>query len=188
MLIRTGRRRPQPAVRADHAVQGALSGELVGGGLEAGARHLGNVAGHLLAEAGRGIEPGADRGAAHGHPQQPAGVVLDLGDRVVEGAGVARPLLRDGQRGGVLQMGAADLDDIGPLGRPAPDGIAQPPQGRDRFLRGQLVRGDVHGRRERVVARLAHVDVVVRVDRLLGAERSADRPAAVFTTAAAFFT
>lgn len=38
-----------------------------------------------------------------------------------------------------------------------------------------LVRGDVHGRRKRVVARLAHVHVGVGLDRLLRGERPADR-------------
>jgi len=121
----------------------------------------------------RGVEPGADGGAAHGHLQQVTGGVLDLGDGVIKGADVAGPFLADGQRGSVLQMRAADLDDLSPRPRLALDGVAEPPERRDRLVRRHLVRRDVHGGREGVVGRLAHVHVIVRVNRLLRAEGAA---------------
>ena len=88
-------------------------------------------------------------------------------------AGVARPLLADGQRGGVLQVGAADLDDVGPL-----LGLGRRWRRAAAGARGSCcavdhrVRGDVHRGRERVVGRLAHVDVVVGVHRRLACPAS----------------
>ncbi len=162
-------------MRADHPVQGALRGELVGRGLERRARHRRDLRRHLVPEPGRGVEPGTDGGSSHGQPEQATGGVLDLGDRIVEGTGVARPLLAHGQRGGVLEVRSPDLDYLSPLPRLALDGVAEPLQGRDGLPRGHLVRGDMHGRREGVVARLAHVHVIVGVHRPLGAERPADK-------------
>jgi hypothetical protein len=70
-------------------------------------------------------------------------------------------------------VGAADLDDIGELDRL---GVQRVPQGPDRRHQtpGDLLDGrDVHRRRERVVRRLRHVDVVVGVDGGLRAELAA---------------
>ena len=162
-------------MRADHPVQGALGGEFVRRGHVRRAGHRRDPRGDLLAEPRRGVQAGADRGAAHRDYQQPGGGVLDFGDRVVQRAGVAGPFLPDGQRGGVFQVRPADLDHVGPLLRLGADGIPQPRQRRDRLGRGHRVRGDVHRGRERVVGRLAHVHMIVGVDRLLRAERAADQ-------------
>ena len=163
-------RRLQPGVRAHHPVQRALRGELVGRGLERGPRHRRDLRRHLLAEAYRGVQPSTDRGAAHGQLQQAVGGVLGFGDRVIERADVAGPLLADCQRYRVLQVGPADLDHVGPLSRVAPDRITEPPERRDRLPGRHRVGGDVHRGREGVIGRLAHVHVIVGMDRLLRAE------------------
>ena len=84
---------------------------------------------------GRGVQPGADRGAAHGQLQQPGGGVLDLGDRVLQCPGVSGPFLPDGQRHRVLQVRPADLDHLRPLAGVAVHGVPQPAQRRDRLAR-----------------------------------------------------
>jgi hypothetical protein len=169
------RRVLEPAVRSYHAVEGGLGGEFVGGAFEAGAGHRRDPRRHLLAKARRGVEPGAHGRPAHRQLQQAAGGVLQLGDGIIKRADVARPLLADGQRSSVLQMRPADLDDLGPPSRVPLQGIPEPPQGGDGLLRRHAVSGDVHRGGERVVAGLAHVHVVVGVDRPLGAERAADQ-------------
>jgi hypothetical protein len=113
-------------VRAHHPVEGALRGELVGRSLERRAGHRRDLPGDLFAEPGRGVQPGPDGGPAHGHLQQAPGGVLDLGDRVVEGADVAGPLLADGQGSGVLQVRPADLDHVRPLSRLPLYRVAEP--------------------------------------------------------------
>ena len=80
-------------VRADHPVQRALRGELVRRGHVRRAGHLRDLRRDLVPEPRRCVQPGADRGAAHGQHQQPGGGVLHLGDRVVQRARVAGPCL-----------------------------------------------------------------------------------------------
>ena len=105
----------QGRVCAHHAVQRPLRGELVRRRRERLAGELGQGRGHLLAETGRRVEPGTDRGAAHRDCQQPLGRVRELGMRVLERPDVARPFLPDGQRRGVFEVRASDFDDLGPL-------------------------------------------------------------------------
>ena len=75
-------------------------------------------------------------------------------------------------------MGAADLDDVVPFGGFAGDRVVQRRHRRNQALL-HVDRGrDVHRRGKRVVGRLRHVDVVVRVNRRLAAERRAGELAA----------
>src|SRR5690606_31753188 len=118
---------------------------------------------HRLGEAGRAVEPGADRGAAE----------RQLADRAqgpsdgLGGAGdlrrVAGELLAEGHRGGVHEVGAPRLHHRVEL-------LGLGPQRRRQVLeRGQQRplhlpdRGDVDGRGEHVVRRLRGVDLVVGV-------------------------
>ncbi|MNN21616.1 hypothetical protein D3C81_1349450 [compost metagenome] len=99
--------------------------------------------------------------------------MLDALDAVGDLLRVAAELLTQGQGRGVLGVGAADLDDVGPgLGLGVQGGV-QVLQRRQQVVDHLLGAGDVHGRRIGVVRRLAHVDVVVGVDRLLGAHLAA---------------
>ena len=73
---------------------------------------------------------------------------------------VAAELLAKGERRGVLQVRAADLEDTGECRRLGLQGRAQP---RERCQQRSRLQhsGDVHGRREDIVRGLAEVDVVV---------------------------
>jgi hypothetical protein len=86
---------------------------------------------------------------------------------------VAAEFLAQRQRHGVHHVRAAHLDDGFELGGLPGQHVAQVAQRRQQavvhFARG----GDVHGGGEGVVGRLALVDVVVRVNRLLGTEFAA---------------
>jgi hypothetical protein len=105
---------------------------------------------------------------------QTFGGLFEVGDAVVQRSDVPRPLLTDGEGCGVFEVSAADLDDAGPQLGLGIDGGAEVPQCQQRLLADQLVAGKVHRSGKRVVARLAHVDVVVGMDRGLRTERSAD--------------
>eukprot|EP01139_Manchomonas_bermudensis_P017218 Amastigsp_a516913_19.p2 type:complete len:281 gc:universal Amastigsp_a516913_19:581-1423(+) len=127
-------------------------------------------------EAGVGVEPCADSGSALRqvkHARRDGG--LDTGDAVVKLRHVARELLPERHRHRVHQMRAPDLDDTlerRGLGR---KGVAQGAHCRQK-LRAELEHcGDVHRGGERVIRRLRHVDVVVRVHGLLRAHRPAEQ-------------
>src|SRR5260221_7946476 len=71
-------------------------------------------------------------------------------------------------------MGAADLDDIAPFMRLRRDRVGERPDPRQQMIADLDDRRDVHGGGKRVVRRLAHIDVVVGMDRRLAAELAAD--------------
>ncbi len=71
-------------------------------------------------------------------------------------------------------MGAADLDDAGERVFLVAQRVMKPAQCRNKIGRDPRRRGDMHCGRERVVRRLAHIDVIVGMNRLLGAEFAAE--------------
>ncbi len=93
----------------------------------------------------------------------PREIRVELGD-------VAGELLAERERHGVHQVRSADLDDVRERLRLRVERVAQVPHRGDEARRWiSFGGGDVHRGRERVVRRLGHVHVVVRVDRLLRA-------------------
>ena len=120
------------------------------------------------------LRPGADGGAALGELHQPRHRLLDALDAVLDLLGVAGEFLAEGEGGRVLRVGAADLDDLRPRLRLVVERVPQLLQRRHQPVHDLLRRGDVHRRRIGVVRRLAHVDVVVGVDRLLRAQDAAE--------------
>jgi hypothetical protein len=87
---------------------------------------------------------------------------------------VAAELLAETDRHGVLEMGAADLDDRVELHGLAAQSVCKTPKTRLELLLDGDVGRHVDGRGDHVVAGLAGVDVVVRVDRLLAADDAAE--------------
>ena len=87
--------------------------------------------------------------------------LVQMGEAVVELRRVARELLPERERRGVLQMGAADLDDIAECRRLRRECVAQQSHRRLELLFDRQHGGDVHGGRECVVRRLTTVHVVV---------------------------
>ncbi len=165
--------RAEGAARHHEIVVRGERGELVGRRGERQARQLGELRGDGLAEAGRCVESGPDRGAADRQRQEAGQGRVDPRETSVELGDVARELLAERERHRVLQMGAADLHDVVELARLGRERVPQRADARDEAPR-QLERGrDVHRGGERIVGRLGHVDVVVRVDRVLAAKLAA---------------
>ncbi len=75
-------------------------------------------------------------------------------------------------------MRAADLDDVGPFLGLGVDRVVQRPDRREQLPGHPDRGGDVHRGGEVVVRRLGHVDVIVGMHRLLGAERLVGKLAA----------
>lgn len=166
----------EAAVGLDNGVVGGEGLKLVGGGVELGARHLGHLLGNGLGEALKGVDAGADGGAALGEQAEVAKRSLDALDAKVELGDVAGKLLGEGEGSGVLQMGAANLDNL--LGLKVVDlgleGGAEAAHGGKQLALEVDDGGDVHDGGEGVVGRGGAVDVVVGVDGALAAHLAAE--------------
>ena len=128
-----------------------------------------------LANCGLEFKPGADRGAALGE-----GIKFALRLRQAHGGGfhlcgIAGEFLAQGDRGCIHGVGAADFDDLAEFLGLLVERRLQAFQRRQQMPLDPHRRGDVHGGRDRVVGRLAHIDVIVRVHRLFRAEFAAER-------------
>lgn len=160
----------------NEGVVGGEGFEFVGRGGEVLSGHLGDFRGDGLGEALVGVDARADGGAALGEQAQVGKRGLDARDAEVELGDVAGEFLGEGEGRGVLEMGAADLDNL--LGFELDDlglqGIAEGADGGDELLLDLEDGGDVHHGREGVVGRGGHVDVVVGVDGLLRAHGAAE--------------
>ena len=111
-------------------------------------------------EALRGVDAGADRGAAERQRTQAGQRVPESGDAVLDLRGVAAELLAERDRGRVHQMRAAGLHDLGELALLRAQGLA--PDARAAGIKSSVSGGrgrEVHRRREHVVRRLRRVDV-----------------------------
>ena len=164
------------AVCLDNSVVSSKGLELVGSGLELGAGHLGDLLGNALGEALEGVDASANGGTALGEESQVGDRALDALDAVVELGNVARELLCQGERGGILKMGSADLDDL--LGFEIVnlllESITQVAQRGDKLVRELENGGNMHDGGEGVVGGGAAVDMVVGVDGLLAAHLAAE--------------
>ena len=131
--------------------------------------------GDAAREIGGALSAGADGGSALREFHQLRQRRLDPADAVLDLLRIAGELLAEGQGGGVLRVRAADLDDVRPGLRPwrlrASASWAR--AGRSRWTISSGA-GDMHRGRVGVVGRLAEIDVVVGVDRLLGADLAAE--------------
>src|SRR5256714_11848314 len=153
----------QSAAGEDYLVVRRQSRELVRVRLEGEARQLGYLRGGALGELRVRVESRADGGAADGEVVESGQSHLQTLDVAFEQGGPAPELLADRERRRVLQVRAPDLDDVAELARLRVNRVAQASDFGDEpvYLLGG---GDVHGGGERVVRRLRHVHVVVRVD------------------------
>lgn len=145
--------------------------ELVGGRLELGASHAADLLGDALSKALKGVNAGADSGTALSEQPQVRQGSLDALDAKVKLGDVARELLSQSQRRGVLEMCAANLDNL--LGLELVhlglQGVSQAAQGRNQLTLDLEDGGDVHDGGEGVVRGGAAVDVIVGVDGFLAA-------------------
>jgi len=95
-------------------IVGALHRELVGCGDERQAGQFGDLGGRRFGKAGRGVDAGADRGAAERQAIDALQGRFDPLQIVRQHRGIAGPFLPQGERGRILQMSAPDLDDLIP--------------------------------------------------------------------------
>jgi hypothetical protein len=113
-----------------------------------------------------GVDAGADGGGAEVHLADQQRGFTEALLVFAEHHGVGRELLAEGHRHGILQLGAAHFQHIGKFLGLALEGAAQVGHGVDQAedadVGGELQRGRID-----VVGRLAHVDVLVRVQELV---------------------
>ena len=160
-------------MRKDHGVVRGESLELVRRGFERKLRDRGDARRNHFSESLRRVEAGADGRAALGELHQGGQRRFDARDAIVDLLGVTREFLAERQRRRVLRVRAADLDDVRPGLRLVVQRLVQFPQRGKQAVHDFLRAGDVHRRRIRIVRRLAHVDVIVRMDRLFRAHLAA---------------
>ncbi len=139
-------------------------GELVRVRGEGQSGEFGNLLGGAFGEFGVGVQAGADRCAADGQRVEAGQCSFDARIIAVEHADPTGDFLAEGDRSRVLQVGAANLDDVGELLGLLVEGGAEFLHSREElglhFGRG----GNVHRGGEGVVGRLGFVDVVIGVD------------------------
>jgi hypothetical protein len=167
------RQRAERSRQLNQRVVSALHGEFVGRGDERQAGELGDLGRRRFGKTRCRVDARSHGGAAYRQLVHSLQRGLDPFEIVRQHSGVAGPFLTQGQRGGVLHVGAPDLDDVIPRLRLGADRVAQ---GRDRgdeaLLHGDG-RRDIHGRGKRIVRRLRHVDVIVGMNGRLAPERRA---------------
>ena len=161
------------AVGLDDGVVGGKSLELVGSGDELGAGHLGDLLGNALSEALEAVKASADGGTTLGEHAQTGKSRLNTLNAVLELSNVAREFLTKSQRSGILQVSAANLDDLLELLLLGLESVLEGDEGRKERLLEVEDGGNVHDGGEGVVGGGAHVDVVVGVDGLLAAHGAA---------------
>ena len=169
--------RLQRAVRVHHARRSSASASNLLGAVTNGSPvSRASSAATFTANSRMRVEAGADRGAAERQLAQVRQRGVDVREPVVELRDVAGELLAQRERRRVLQVGAADLDDVRELAAPCASSVS-----RSFFTAGFSValerdhRGDVHRGGKRVVRRLPLVDVVVRVHEALLAALAAEQ-------------
>ncbi|MNE27212.1 hypothetical protein D3C80_1206140 [compost metagenome] len=137
--------------------------ELVGGAHQGQAGLLCQGLGHRLGKAGGAVQTGTDRGA----PQRQLTQMGQGGSEVTlplrELGDPAGDLLTQGEGGGVLQVGAANLDDVVEGGGLAGQGLFEGDESRQQLAGDGGDGRQVHGAGEDIVARLALVHLVVGV-------------------------
>ena len=133
----------------------------VGGLLEGVTGEFAHALGAEFREAGDGVEAGADGGSAHVDLLEEDGVALEVRELFREVVGEGVEFLSGGHRDGVLQLGAAHLDDVLEFLTLGPEGGDQVAEG----LLHMLVHADervAEGAGIGVVRGLGAVHVVVR--------------------------
>ncbi len=150
-------------------------GKLVRCGDEFAAGETADFGCHRFGIAGWRVEAGADCGTAERQfaQQGQAGTQAAFGMRQLRDP--ARDFLAEAERGGVLQMGTADLDDAGKSGRLVGEHLLQITQRGQQLLFEAGDRSDMHRGRKHVIARLAAIDLVVGVHQALLAAHATEQ-------------
>ena len=140
--------------------------ELVGGGAEGLAGEDGQRLSGGLVKARRGVQPCPHGSAAQRQLMERRQCPLQKLPILLQAASPAGNLLGEGNGGGVLQMGAAALDDS-PVFRLQPHELRNEPlQGRNHLILNGQHRRNVHGGGEGIVGGLGHIHVIVGVQQI----------------------
>ena len=129
-------------------------------------RHLRNLLDGPGREFGVRVDSRAYCRAAQSKLLQTAGSSPDTLDAELDLASIAAEFLAQANRSRVGEVRAADLHDPVKLFSLCGERLVQSLKRREQFPLDRFKRGDVNRRRNHVIARLAHVDVVVRMDSL----------------------
>ena len=162
----------QGAHELDLRVAGGDGLELVRRFAEGDAGRLRQGGGDAARKVGMRVDAGSQGSAADGQLFQARGAAHDQLPRLFHLPGVAGELLAEGHGHGVLQVGPADLQDAGKLRGLAGQAPLEEAHRFDQAVQPDAV-GEADHRGDHVVGRLAPVHVIVRVHRLLRAERGA---------------
>ena len=149
-LVQRHGQQPQRAVQPHQRFVSGHRRKQVVGHHKGRVQPIGQCRRHAGAERPVGVEPGAHGGAADGQRMHVGQRAADGGFGEGQLGFVGAEFLAEGDRRGVLQVGAADLEDLGErLGL----GPQRPTQARQRRQQRPCThhRGDVHRRREHVV-------------------------------------
>ena len=155
-------------------IVGSKNLKLVGRGLELGAGQLANLLSNCLIEALERVQAGADSGTPLSQETKVREAVLNTLDIAVELGDISGEFLAKGERGSVLQVSSANLYDLLELLNLLLKSISQALQGWEESLFEFEDGGNVHDGGESVVGRSGPVDMVVGVNRLLGAHLTAE--------------
>src|SRR5687768_13103349 len=107
------------------------------------------------------VQSSADSSAAYGQIVQAVEPLLQTLNIAGQQVGPTGYLLPNRERRGVLQMGTPDLDDIGKRLRLGVERVVDALDGGDQIALEPGCSSDVHRRRECVIRRLRHVDIVM---------------------------
>jgi len=164
----------QRAMGWDKRVMRRESFEFIWRGDERQACVIGNFFGKALSKTRFGVEACPNRRAALRERVKFCEPPFDPRNAEVELRNITRKFLAERDGGGVLCMGTADFDDLGKALGFIIQGIAEDLQFRKQPMRDLLCCADVHGRWERIVWGLAAVHMVIRVNRVFGANHAAE--------------
>ncbi|TMQ74903.1 hypothetical protein ACCUM_2477 [Candidatus Accumulibacter phosphatis] len=157
-------KRLQRAVRGDQAVACRQRGELVGRAVKRQPAAASEFGRHAGAEFRVRVQPGADRRTADGERIERRQRAVEQRVDVLELRDVARELLAERQGRRVLQVRAADLDDLGEGGRFRRQRRPEPDQCRPKH-ESDAGRGcQMRGAGKDVVRRLPEIHLVVGMD------------------------
>ncbi len=139
------------------------------------AEFVGQALDGLGRERGGGVQPGPDRRAAERHLAEGVHGAPGALDPVPDLGGVPAEFLAEPDRRGVLEMGATDLEHVIELGGLGSQRALEMLEAGDQFVLDRLDGGEMDRGRDDVVAGLALVDMVVRVNRRLVAFLAAEQ-------------
>src|SRR6266851_2960290 len=114
-----------------------------------------------------GVKAGADSRAADGQIVEAVESDSDAPAITVKHVDVAGKFLAEGERRGVLEMGAADFYDVSEFSGFGVERVAKIFYGMEKATSGFRGSRNVHGGGKRVVGGLRHIYVVIWMDRFL---------------------